>query len=87
MQHLENQGCYMKIQLSKSYLTYRHLNNYGKIVVMMKYYIAKGKEHREVKSTKPPYAERYIQWCGRSVNMRVGGKYQESVFSSYSRYL
>ena len=29
----------MKIQLSESYLTYRHLNNYGKIVVMMKYYL------------------------------------------------
>lgn len=38
MQHLENQGYYMKIQLSESYLTYRHLNNNGKIVVMMLYY-------------------------------------------------
>ena len=28
----------MKIQLSESYLTYRHLNNYGKIVVMILYY-------------------------------------------------
>ena len=28
----------MNIQLSESYLTYRHLNNYGKIVVMMLYY-------------------------------------------------
>ena len=28
----------MKIQLSVSYLTYRHLNNYGKIVVMVWYY-------------------------------------------------
>ena len=35
MQHLENQYCYMKIQLSESYLTYRHLNNNGKIVVMV----------------------------------------------------
>ena len=26
------------IQLSESYLTYRYLNNNGKIVVMMKYY-------------------------------------------------
>ncbi len=35
MQHLENQYCYMKIQLSEAYLTYRHLNNNGKIVVMV----------------------------------------------------
>lgn len=38
MYHLENQYCYMKIQLSESYLTYRHLNNYDKMVVMMLYY-------------------------------------------------
>ena len=35
MQHLENQYCYMKIQLSEPYLTVRHLNNNGKIVVMV----------------------------------------------------
>jgi len=28
----------MKIQLSESYLTYRHLNNNGKIVVIILYY-------------------------------------------------
>ena len=26
------------------------------------------------KSTKPPYAERHVRWCGRSVNVKVGGK-------------
>ena len=26
------------------------------------------------KSTKPPYAERHVRWCGRSVNAKVGGK-------------
>ena len=25
------------------------------------------------KSTKPPYAERHVRWCGRSVNVKVGG--------------
>ena len=27
------------------------------------------------KSTKPPYAERHVRWCGRSVNMKVGDKH------------
>ena len=26
------------------------------------------------KSTKPPYAERHVRWCGRPVNVKVGGK-------------
>ena len=26
------------------------------------------------KSTKPPYAELHVRWCGRSVNVKVGGK-------------
>ena len=25
-------------------------------------------------STKPPYAETHIRWCGRSVNVKIGGK-------------
>ena len=26
------------------------------------------------KSKKPLYAERHVPWCGRSVNVKVGGK-------------
>ena len=25
-------------------------------------------------STKPPYAEPHVRWCGRSVNVKIGGK-------------
>ena len=36
------------------------------------------------KSTKPPYAERHVRWCGRSVNMKVGDKCLLRVtFTSY----
>ena len=24
-------------------------------------------------STKPPYAEPHVRWCGRSVNVKIGG--------------
>ena len=48
-------------------------------------YIAKGKDLEGMaennlphtvrcKSTKPPYAERHVRWCGWSVNVKVGGK-------------
>ena len=36
------------------------------------------------KSTKPPYAERHVRWCERSVNMKIGDKYLWLVFTSYS---
>ena len=39
------------------------------------------------KSTKPPYAERHVRWCGRSVNVKVGGKCLLWItFTSYPIY-
>lgn len=33
-----------------------------------------------MKSTKPPYAEPHVRWCGRSVNTKVGDKPYVSVY-------
>ena len=33
---------------------------------------------------EPPYAERHVRWCERSVNTKVGDKYLWLVFTSYS---
>ena len=35
-------------------------------------------------SSKPPYAERHVRWCERSVNTKVGDKCLWLVFTSYS---
>ena len=39
-------------------------------------------------STKPPYAEPHVRWCGRSVNVKIGGKcLLWLAFTSYPIYL